>query len=428
MSRRQTWLWTYEPPPVLRVDSITPDHGPEAGGTAVTILGQGFTGAGEVRISRFRIGYPNSNVDDLVIVDDETITCTTPAKPMFGGSPAHVYVARSDDDVGELDDAFTYEALSVPVLTSSDYTQGVTSGGGQAIVLAGTGFTGVTGSSGVTFLGTDATSYVVDSDIQITAVLPAHAAGSGSIVVTHPVNGASNNLSFEYWDPTVPATPTQWVKANYTGSPWVASHGVNLTEGTNAPSTGSTVGTGSFTPADFDGTNDKLAGSAVPYANLNGSISFATLIYIDAMAAQAANPYQDVCYFADSDGAFGLSQGVVAATDSLRAFAYTGAVYNTVDITTNAFHTGAWILVFMRYDGSANTFEGGTNGDTLASGSANGGYSYAAQTMSVGSAYNQASPFLNGKILEHIFWGATINDANRTKLRKYCNQLYGVSV
>ncbi len=314
-----------------------------------------------------------------------------------------------------------------PVVSSSDYTQGNTAGGGQAIVIAGTGFTGVTGSSGVTFLGTDATSYVVDSNIQITAVLPAHAAGSGSIVVTHPTNGASNNLSFEYWDPTVPATPSQWVRANFTASPWVNINGLDLTEATNPPSAGAPVGTGAYTPADFDGTNDRLGATAVPYSNLNGSISFATLVYVDAIAARAANGYQDVCYFTDSDGAFGISQGVIAATDSLRVFVYNGSGYDVVDVTTNAFHSGAWVLVFMRYDGSANTVEGGTNGDTLASGSANGSYAYAAQTMQVGTAYN-GTPFLNGKMLEHIFWSATINDANRVKLRKYCNQRYGVSV
>jgi len=90
---------------------------------------------------------------------------------------------------------------SPPVLTSSNYGIGDPGGGGQPIVLTGSGFTGVSGAAGVTFLGTNATSYVVDSDTQITAVLPAHATGSGNIVVTHPTNGASNNLAFEYWSP-----------------------------------------------------------------------------------------------------------------------------------------------------------------------------------------------------------------------------------
>lgn len=87
-------------------------------------------------------------------------------------------------------------ATAPPTITSLNYDQGDVSGGGQIIVITGTGFTGATA---VTFLGTNATGYTVDSATQITAVLPAHAAGTGDVEVTTP--GGSDTIAFEYWDP-----------------------------------------------------------------------------------------------------------------------------------------------------------------------------------------------------------------------------------
>jgi hypothetical protein len=88
--------------------------------------------------------------------------------------------------------------------------------GGEEVVIAGSGFTGVTGASGVTFGGTNATSYTVDSDTQITATVPAHAAGVVDVVVTHPTTGASTGGTgaFEYavaFDPLSVGTPIVWI-------------------------------------------------------------------------------------------------------------------------------------------------------------------------------------------------------------------------
>ena len=51
-------------------------------------------------------------------------------------------------------------------------------------MLTGTGFTGLSGAAAVTFGGTNATSYTVNSATQITATAPAHAAGAVDVVVT----------------------------------------------------------------------------------------------------------------------------------------------------------------------------------------------------------------------------------------------------
>lgn len=65
----------------------------------------------------------------------------------------------------------------------SSLTPGSTTdlGGGTSVVIAGTTFTDATA---VTFGGVDASSFTVDGDTQITAVAPAHAAGTVQVVVT----------------------------------------------------------------------------------------------------------------------------------------------------------------------------------------------------------------------------------------------------
>lgn len=53
--------------------------------------------------------------------------------------------------------------------------------GGESIVIAGTAFSGAVS---VKFGGVEATSFTIDSDIQITAVAPPHSPGVVEIVVT----------------------------------------------------------------------------------------------------------------------------------------------------------------------------------------------------------------------------------------------------
>jgi hypothetical protein len=80
--------------------------------------------------------------------------------------------------------------------------------GGASVIIKGSGFMGVTGASGVTFNGQNATTYTVDSDSQITAVVPCGGAGSGSIVVSDPAGTSTSASSFSRTLPTAPQTPT----------------------------------------------------------------------------------------------------------------------------------------------------------------------------------------------------------------------------
>jgi hypothetical protein len=81
--------------------------------------------------------------------------------------------------------------------TSMSPTSGVTTGG-TAITITGTGFTGATA---VTLGGTACTSVVVVSDISITAVIPAHAAGIVNIVITNGSTVTGTNAFVFYVQP-----------------------------------------------------------------------------------------------------------------------------------------------------------------------------------------------------------------------------------
>jgi IPT/TIG domain len=69
-------------------------------------------------------------------------------------------------------------AADVPTITGIA-PAAAPSSGGTSVVISGTGFTDLAAASAVTFGSVDAASYTLDSDTQITAVTPAHEAGTG---------------------------------------------------------------------------------------------------------------------------------------------------------------------------------------------------------------------------------------------------------
>src|SRR5690606_33649909 len=84
-----------------------------------------------------------------------------------------------------------------PTLASLTPATGTTAGG-TSVVLTGADLTGATA---VTFGGTAATSFTVDSATQITAITPAHAAGAVDVAVTTPGGTATLAAAFTYAAP-----------------------------------------------------------------------------------------------------------------------------------------------------------------------------------------------------------------------------------
>ncbi len=74
-------------------------------------------------------------------------------------------------------------AAPAPAVTGLSVDSGPAAGG-ATVVITGTDFSGLSGAAAVSFGGTDAASYTVDSETQITAVTPAHAVGTADVTVT----------------------------------------------------------------------------------------------------------------------------------------------------------------------------------------------------------------------------------------------------
>jgi len=180
--------FVYIPLPV--VTSLSPTGGPIAGGGDVVITGTHFTDATKV--------WFDTEEASFVVNSDTRITATIPASALPGDVQVTVVGPGGTSVTGA---ATTYSYLDAPTLTGLSPTRGGITGGRQ-VTITGTAFVAV---GSVTFGGVDATSYVVDSATQITAVAPPHALGSVAVEVTNGSGETSEDgIQFEYVDvPTV---------------------------------------------------------------------------------------------------------------------------------------------------------------------------------------------------------------------------------
>ena len=116
------------------VTGIAPSHGPQSGGTSVTISGTGFTGATEV-------AFHSQAIATFNVVNDTTITATSPP----GQGIIDVTVTTpSGTSPNSQADLFTYDAAaSTPAVTGIAPSHGPQSGG-TSVTITGTGFAGAT--------------------------------------------------------------------------------------------------------------------------------------------------------------------------------------------------------------------------------------------------------------------------------------------
>ncbi|WP_169813393.1 beta strand repeat-containing protein [Nocardia vaccinii] len=202
--------YTYVPVPSLT--GVSPNSGPPAGGTTVTLTGTNLAGATAVTFGTTAAG-------SFTAVSATQITATAPA----GTGTVQITVTTAggvSNDVG-----YTY--VPVPSLISVSPNQGPTSGG-NAVTLTGTNLTNATR---VTFGTTAAVSFTVVSATRITAVVPVGGAGAVGVTVVTP-GGASTLLS-SYFYLNIPAlaeaAPTSGPLA---GANTVTLTGMNLTAAT----------------------------------------------------------------------------------------------------------------------------------------------------------------------------------------------------
>ncbi|MBS1151119.1 MAG: hypothetical protein H6Q89_2817 [Myxococcaceae bacterium] len=178
-----TTRFTYLPPPALL--SLSPARGAALGGTAITLMGTGFFTGALVKVG-------GVDATDVIVVSATQLTARTPAG---AAGVVEVRVTNPDGQSTSLPAGFTY--LGAPSVSRLAPVSGPVEGG-TAIIILGDGF--ASGST-VTIGGAAATDLMV-RDTSITAVTPAHAAGTVELVVTN-LDGQTATLAaaFTYQAP-----------------------------------------------------------------------------------------------------------------------------------------------------------------------------------------------------------------------------------
>ncbi|NYG98611.1 hypothetical protein BJ979_001237 [Schumannella luteola] len=265
------------------IGSITPNTGSTAGGDVVRITGTALGDASAV-------SFGGSAGTGITRVDADTIDVTTPA---HAAGAVNVTVTTPGGTSAPLTGGFTFlQPAPQPTIGGIAPLSGPT-GGGTSVTITGTGFTGTTGADAVTFGGTPATSYTVDSDTQITAVTPAHAAGAVDVAVTAPGGTVTqtNGYSFRPGPAITGLTPASGPIAGGTS---VTIIGSNLTDA-GAVSFGGVAAT-SFTvdsdtqitavaPAHASGAVDVVV--TTPFG---GATSAGAFTYLPPAAAASVTP------------------------------------------------------------------------------------------------------------------------------------------
>ncbi len=223
-----TTKYSYGPPVITELE---PNGGSALGGTSVTITGTGFTGVTYVK-------FGNTAAKSYVVLSPTQITAISPAGTTATTVDVAVNTPAGTSAFGPAT-KFTY---GVPTITAINPAAG-SAAGGNTVVITGTGFSEITGPTGVKFGTVNATSYTVNSTTQITAVAPAGASGSTvDITVTNSVGTSGTALAtkYSYGSPTVtlltpnagPQTGGNSVSitgTGFTGATAVKFGGVNAT-------------------------------------------------------------------------------------------------------------------------------------------------------------------------------------------------------
>jgi len=216
------------------VSSVSPNSGPVAGGTAISITGANFASGATVT-------FGGAAATNVVVVSSTSITATTPAG---SGGAVTVAVSNPGGQSGSLANGFTYVAS--PAVSGVSPNSGPVAGG-TAVTITGTNF--ASGAT-VTFGGTAATNIVVVSSTSITALTPPGSAGAVTVTVTN-LDQQSGSLANGY---TYVVTAGLTPPGNFSG----------VLIGTSVPTYvagqqfySATPGT-SFTSSSFDSTGADL--------------------------------------------------------------------------------------------------------------------------------------------------------------------------
>ncbi|MDQ2701875.1 MAG: IPT/TIG domain-containing protein [Pseudomonadota bacterium] len=212
--------------PAPTITNVAPANGTTLGGTVVVLTGANFTGASAV-------SFGGTAATAFTVDSDTKITATTP----IHAAGATDVAATTAGGTATAINAYTF-VTPAPTITSVAPTTGTTLGGTRVVITG----TNLTGATAVSFGGTAAISYTVDSDTQITAITPAHAAGAADVAATTPGGTATAAGAFTFVTPAPTITNVAPTSGTTLGGTSVVITGINLT-GATAVSFGGTAAT-----------------------------------------------------------------------------------------------------------------------------------------------------------------------------------------
>jgi IPT/TIG domain len=189
------------------VTGVSPNSGPLAGGTSVTITGTDLLGASAVY-------FGTTQATSFNVTSSTSITAVSPLGTNPGPVDVTVTTPAGTSPINQPADQFTY--LAAPAVLGISPSSGP-SAGGTTVTITGTSFAG---ASSVAFGTTPAVSFSVVSSTTITAVSPP-GAGTVDVIVTTP--SGTSTLSpadqFTYTSTTDGPKVTNVVRYGYHAQP-----------------------------------------------------------------------------------------------------------------------------------------------------------------------------------------------------------------
>lgn len=193
------------------IASITPVQGPSTGGNLVTIAGTNLLGATQVLFGATAASISNVTSNQILVI-----------APAGTTGPVNVRVTTPVGTSAITTNA-VYTYLPVPAVTGVSPQNGPI-GGGTAVTITGSNFTGATQ---VLFGNTAATSFTVVSNVQINAVSPAGAAGDVQVRVQNANGLSATSLAtrFTYGAAAAP-TATIELATGWSFKTWLGKSGL----------------------------------------------------------------------------------------------------------------------------------------------------------------------------------------------------------
>lgn len=211
--------------------------------------------------------------------------------------------------------------------------------------------------------------------------------------------------------------PTEWLKDDYTGSPWTATVGDNATEGTNPPAVSAGQLGGQNSP-DFT-SPDTLAISTYDTYIGSGVFSGYALVNMDTIVADTGSHWtNDGVVSSAGSGYFTVSCHDTSV--DVVCWRTTGEDKVTATIAASAWQLIQWRLI----DGDVREVR--VNNGAWSSISSVGTLASIALTVKLGN--NRDGPQYDGQIRELFLCDQDITRAQFDQIRDYINTTYSLSV